>query len=140
MRSLSDADRASLLRASAVLCATTLLLLPIAAQSSLPDAQAGPDVVPIVVPTVAPTSRPAHTPVYVRDPFRPLVESIERASVRPALVAYASGTRPVALVEMGGHTQALAIGVEAFGSRVTFVDSTVVRLADGRSLVLLRRP
>lgn len=140
MQELTDPERARLLRASAALCATAMLLLPIAAHSSLGVAQTGPDVAVVAVPTVAPRLRSARAAERVRDPFRPLVQDEEGTSVRATLLAYASGARPIALVDANGRTRVLMVGAVAFGSRVTYVDSTVVRLADGRSLALLRRP
>ncbi len=140
MQGLTDPTRARLLRASAAICATSILLLPVAAQSSLAVEPLGREVAPIAVPTVAPSMRPGRGAALVRDPFRPLAAEGERAPIRPTLLAFASGARPVALVEVDGHTQALALGTSAFGSRVSYVDSAVVRLADGRSLALVRRP
>lgn len=140
MQGLTDPARAGLLRVSAATCAASLLLLPVAAQSSLAVKPWGRDVVTIAVPTVAPSSPPARGIAGVRDPFRSVGDESGREALRPILLAYATGARPVALVDVEGRTQTLALGVSAFGSRVTYVDSTVVRLADGRSLALVKRP
>lgn len=142
MRPISETERAGLFRVSAVTCAFAILLLPVAAQSSSPVA--GVDVGrdgAFAVPTVAPRLSRASDLERVRDPFAPLVDDEATAkAVAPVLLAFASGVRPVALVEVDGRTVALSLGGSAFGARVTYVDAHTVRLSDGRTLALRGAP
>lgn len=142
MQAISDRERAGLFRVSAFTCAFALLLLPVAAQSSLPvlGAERMRDAV-IAIPTVAPHAPGRTDSGRVRDPFVPLVDDeTATKAVAPVMLAFASGARPVALVQVDGRTVALALGAAAFGARVIYVDAHVVRLSDGRTLVLREAP
>jgi hypothetical protein len=138
MRAISESERGGLLRVSASLCAFAMLLLPMAAQSSAPSVSVDLDpLAAIAVPTVAPRSPRASRSERVRDPFVPIVDDEGAAkALAPIILAFASGARPVALVEVDGQTIALAVGAPAFGARVTHLDAHAVRLSDGRTLFL----
>jgi hypothetical protein len=140
MLALYDAERTRLLRASAVVCAMAILLLPIAAQSSRTIEPALSGAAPFVVPTVPPAIARAPLSGSVRDPFRPTVDDGggDRA-ISPVLLAFADGVRPVALVEIDGRAEAIEAGGQAFGSRVVYVDAKTVRLTDGRTFALRTR-
>ena len=138
MRDLSEPLRSALLRAGAALSTAALLLLPMAAESS-PPLGAVPDPAPSALPTVAPPGRFGGT-ARVRDPFRPSVRDDEAdGDPHLVLVAFASGVRPIVLVETDGRTKAIAVDDQAFGSRVVYVDAHTIRLADGRSLAVRGR-
>lgn len=141
MRTISERERAVLFRVSAVTCAFAILLLPVAAQSSSPVAAIDParDRA-IAIPTVAPRVSGRNDVGPVRDPFVALVDDEESKAVAPILLAFASGARPVALVQVDGRTVALTLGAQAFGATVTYVDGRTVRLSDGRTLALREAP
>lgn len=142
MREISERERAGLLRASAAICSAALLLLPMAAQSSQSlDSDPGATRPSTPLPTVAPPRRPRPADTIARDPFEPAVA--DQSAIRSegvVLLAFASGVRPVALIDIGGKTIAVAAGDPAFGSRVTYLDARIVRLADGRVFALRQRP
>jgi len=141
MRTISERQRAVLFRVSAVTCAFAILLLPVAAQSSSPEGAS--DTVrarTIAVPTVAPSVSRRSDFGSVRDPFVALVDDEGSKAVAPVLLAFASGARPVALVNVDGRTVALTPGASAFGATVRYVDAHTVRLSDGRTLALREAP
>lgn len=135
MLPLTLEKRTVLLRISAVTCAGSLLLMPVAGYSSGSPPELEAYATPFAVPTVAP-HRPDRFAPTVRDPFRSPTEVESFAPVRATLKAFVDGLRPIALVGVGGTVLSIAAGVPAFGSRVISVSRTSIRLADGRVLEL----
>ena len=134
MLALDDVTRTALFRASAATCAT-------AQSSRLLEPTEVSVAAPLVVPTVAPIPTRANPAVRVRDPFQPAAEGrANESGISPVLLAFASGTRSVALIEVNGRTLAIAIGDDAFGSRVVSMDARTMRLADGRTFAMRSHP
>lgn len=169
MRPLDDFDRKRLLHVSAALCATSLLLVPLAGRSAFEvraerqtfdQRFAGPD---------APVRFKEPALAVSRDPFeadqavarRPLLESgtsfssgivgmhvVRGESTGIALPpgggivvrAIVSGAAPRALVEAGGATRIVAPGEALAGSTVLSIGTSGIRLKSGATLSIAERP
>ncbi|HZT11829.1 MAG TPA: hypothetical protein VFA29_03455 [Candidatus Baltobacteraceae bacterium] len=164
MQPLEDGPRRALLSTSALLCASSLLLLPIAARSSRPafrqPAAAAQEYAAL---QMQPAAR-VLVPQLRRDPFAadrgfPTVNSaapagngmsivgmrvVQGESTGYSLPGSSSGTvlRAVvrgsdgarALVEVGGRTAIVSAGDKLGNSRIVRIDAGGVRLADGTQL------
>ena len=133
MRPLEDRARLRLLRASAGLCAVSLMLAPMAGRTSLglrAERQAFDRRVtepPVLV-------RKSVRISLLRDPFRPQTEPAARQSAivsTPLVRAVVTGRDTAALVEEAGTTRIVRAGDTVGGQLVTSIDAGGVHFESG---------
>jgi hypothetical protein len=134
---LEDESRSALYRWSIALCSIALVLLPLAARSSIkpPGSSATFELERTAV--VAPPDRRPQL-AFSRDPFEPAVatESLQMVSV--AIVrGVVLGERPQAIVDERGREKLVGIGSNVGTSHVLAIDPDGVILADGTFLRLI---
>ena len=135
---LDDTARRTLYRCSAILCASSLMLLPLSALSSIEPAGSSSRTVPFRLPSLERAS-PQRAIAVVRDPFVPAVSDSDGAAstagteiVRGLLL----GERPQAVLEEGGHDRLVGIGSEVAGVAVVAITQSGVVLENGTVLHL----
>lgn len=169
MPPLDDCDRKRLLQISAALCATSLLLVPLAGRSAFEVQAERQTFDRRFAGTDAPVKLKEPALAVSRDPFeagdggarRPVLES--GAAVTSGIVgmhvvrgestgialppsegivvrAIVSGAAPRALVESGGATRIVAPGDALAGSTVLSIGRAGIRLKSGVTLSIAEQP
>lgn len=153
---LRDGDRRVLIFASFMLCGGSLVLLPLAAQSSPGPAL---EAMQTGSPLAATAPQALRFPVVrvARDPFAPLHPSVDSSAARddldgsasialppnagaapslPVVRAVVLGPQSRALVEIDGVVQVLGIGDKAGAATILSIDAQGVGLSNGTHIVL----
>jgi hypothetical protein len=134
---LYDDQRASLLRASMMLCSISVLVLPLSATYSYAASARESGAGHRYVATFAPES-PSFPPlIVVRDPFVPNPIQTTLANGSPAIVrAVITGQAPRALIESNGATRVVGIGDRIGALHITAIDAGGVTLENGAKLAV----
>jgi len=140
---LSDSHRATLLQLAALLCASTLCLIPFASvSSSVGPAEIAQPSSPGFSLTL-PTDSAAALPMALRDPFvaSPRAMALESMATSSSVVrAVALGAEPRAIVDTSSGTVMLKVGDALMGSKIVEIDASGVLLEDGIRLNLGNAP
>jgi hypothetical protein len=143
MQPLDERRRKHFSAFSAILCSVPIFLVPLAGRSSLelPTSKAsiqGHYEIPRLTPVLQ-----ARAVKILRDPFvadaevtgkaepHPLTAFDSSMPIVPIVHAIVSGPAPRALVVENGSDRIVAVGDVLAGSRITAIDPTGVRLANG---------
>lgn len=140
---LYDSHRATLLQLAALLCASTLCLIPFASVSS----SVGPTDIAQQSSTgfslALPTDSAVALPTALRDPFvaSPRAIALESMATSSGVVrAVALGAEPRAIVDTSSGTLMLKVGDALMGSNIVGIDAAGVLLEDGIRLNLGNAP
>ena len=140
---LSDSHRATLLQLAALLCASTLCLIPFASvSSSVAPAEIALPSSPGFSLTL-PTDSAVALPTALRDPFVASQRAIALESMATSssvVRAVALGAEPRAIVDTGSGTVMLKAGDALMGSKIVEIDASGVLLDDGIRLNLAGAP